>query len=135
MNLLNNDQILAMYDQMGLSVALMDRDMKIIYINRAGQEFYSRFFGERDYLGYSTRNCHSPIHQKNIEALFLMFDMGKPMNFYHAKFPQAKGGELTLLQYPYCVDGKVEGMIEIGIESSLAPGGRGEHRRVFTEQE
>ena len=56
------------------------------------------------------------------------------MNFYHAKFPLAEGGELTLLQLPYFVDGKVEGIVEIGIESSLTTGGRGEHRRVFQEE-
>lgn len=134
MDLLNHDQIFAMYEQLGLSVAVIDRDLKIIYRNQAAQAFYSKFFGEREYLGYSTKNCHSPVHQKNINALFLMFAMGKPMNFYHAKFPQAEGGELTLLQLPYFVDGKVEGIVEIGIESSLMAGGRGEHRRVFREE-
>ena len=134
MDLLNNNQILDMYNSFGASVAVIDRDLKIIYLNRTAQAFYSKLFGERDYLGYSTRNCHSPIHQKNIDALFLMFAMGKPMNFYHAHFPGIEGGEATLLQLPYYVDGKIEGMIEIGIESSLAPGGRGEQRRDIREE-
>ena len=134
MDLLNSDQILDMYNRLGAPVALIDRDMKIIYLNQAAQRFYSKVFGERDYLGYSTRNCHSQVNQKNIDALFLMFAMGKPMNFYHANFPGAEGGEVTVLQLPYFVGGTIEGILEINIESSLAPGGRGEHKRVFREE-
>ena len=130
---LDSQQILARYDQLGVAVAVIDRDMKIIYCNQQAQKFYSKVFGEREYLGYSTRNCHSQVNQRNIDALFLMFAMGKPMNFYHANFPGAEGGEVTVLQFPYWVNGKVEGILEINVESSLAAGGRGEHRRVFQE--
>ena len=115
---LDSQQILAMYDQLGAAIAVIDRDMKIIYCNQQAQKFYSKVFGEREYLGYSTRNCHSQV---------------KPMNFYHANFPGAEGGEVTVLQFPYWVNGKVEGILEINVESSLAAGGRGEHRRVFQE--
>ncbi len=59
--------------------------------------------------------------------LFLL----QKMNFYHMHFPQAEGGEVTVMQFPYFVNGNVEGMIEINIESSLGPGGRGEYRRMF----
>ena len=86
---LDSQQILAMYDQLGAAIAVIDRDMKIIYCNQQAQKFYSKVFGEREYLGYSTRNCHSQVNQRNIDALFLMFAMGKPMNFYHANFPGA----------------------------------------------
>ena len=130
---LDSQQILAMYDQLGAAIAVIDRDMKIIYCNQQAQKFYSKVFGEREYLGYSTRNCHAQVNQRNIDALFLMFAMGKPMNFYHANFPGAEGGEVTVLQFPYWVNGKVEGILEINVESSLAAGGRGEHRRVFQE--
>ena len=130
---LDSQQILAMYDQLGAAIAVIDRDMKIIYCNQKAQKFYSKVFGEREYLGYSTRNWHSQVNQRNIDALFLMFAMGKPMNFYHANFPGAEGGEVTVLQLPYWVNGKVEGILEINVESSLAAGGRGEHRRVFQE--
>ncbi len=131
MELLNNDQILNMYDQLEVSVAIIDRDLKIIYLNQTAQKFYSKIFGERNYLGYSTKQCHSKVNQGNIEALFLMFAMGKKMNFYHIHFPQAEGGEVTVLQFPYTVNGNIEGIIEMNIESSLAHGGRGEYRRVF----
>lgn len=133
MECLDQTQILAFYDQLGASVALIDRDMKLIYLNQAAQKLYSKLFGPRDYLGYSTRNCHSGVNQKNIDALFLMFSLGKPMNFYHMKTPLAEGGELTVLQLPYFVDGKVEGIVEINIESSLMPGGRGSYQRIFEE--
>lgn len=134
MDILNSEQILKMYEQTGVPVAVIDRDMKIIYCNQAAQKFYSKLFGERDYLGYSTRKCHSQVNQKNIDALYLMFAMGKQMNFYHANFPGAEGGEVTVLQFPYFVDGVLEGILEINIESSLAAGGRGEHHRIFKEQ-
>ena len=133
MDILNSQQILAMYDQLGLSVAVMDRNLKLIYVNQAAQKTYSKLFGERDYLGYSTKNCHSAINQKNIDALFLMFAMGKPMNFYHDKSPKAEGGEFTAIKLPYYVEGKIEGMIEVLIESSLAERGRGAQHRVFEE--
>ena len=132
-DILKNEQILRMYEEINVSIAVIDRDLKMIYCNPAAQKFYSKLFGERDYLGYSTRNCHSQTHQKNIDALFLMFAMGKPMNFYHAKFPGVEGGEATVMQFPYTVNGRIEGIMEVCIESSLAPGGRGEHRRVFEE--
>ncbi len=134
MELLNSEQILALYDGLGAAVALIDRDLKIVYLNQAAQKFYSKVFGPREYLGYSTKNCHSPIHQKNIDALFLMFAMGKPLNFYHANFPGVEGGAVTVLQFPYFVGKEVAGILEINIESSLAPGGRGEHRRIFVEE-
>ena len=133
MDILSNDQILNMYDRLGASIAMIDRDMKLVYLNQAAQELYSRLFGERNYLGYSTRECHSKVNQDNIDALFLMFGMGKKLNFYHLKSDKAEGGEVTVMQFPYIVDGKVEGIIEINIESSLVHGGHGEHRRVYTE--
>ena len=134
MDILNQDQIIALFDQCDVSVAVMDNDMKIIYCNQAAQKFYSKVFGEREYLGYSTKNCHSKVNQDNINALSLMFAMGKPLNFYHAKFPCVKGEDTTIMQFPYKVDGKIEGMIEICIESSLAPGGVGENHPVFDKK-
>ena len=131
MELLNNDQIVKLFDQCGFAVAVMDHDMKIIYCNQAAQKFYSKVFGEREYLGYSTRNCHSKVNQDNINALSMMFGLGKPLNFYHAKFPAVEGHDTTIMQYPYMVDGQIQGMIEICIESSLAPGGVGENNPVF----
>ncbi len=136
MDILNSGQILDLYDNMGLSVAVIDRDLKIIYRNQAAQRLYSKLFGEREYLGYSTRNCHSGVNQKNIDALFLMFAMGKPLNYYHGHFPAAEGGEITAMQLPYYVNGNVEGMIEVLVESNLADNGagRGAQRRVFEEK-
>ena len=51
MDLLNNNEILNMYDQLEVSVAIIDRDLKIIYLNQAAQKFYGKIFGERNYLG------------------------------------------------------------------------------------
>ena len=48
MELLNSEQILALYDGLGAAVALIDRDLKIVYLNQAAQKFYSKVFGPRE---------------------------------------------------------------------------------------
>ena len=44
-----------------------------------------------------------------------------------------EGGQITALHYPYIVDGEVEGIMEINVESSLAENGRGSYERKYRE--
>lgn len=133
MNVLNHTEIEDMFQNLGLSIAVFDRDMNMIYMNERAKWFYQNVFGAKDILGEDVKKCHQEIHIRNIKALLEEFENGKPLNFFHADPPMIEGGHLSVLHYPYIVDGKVEGIMEINVESSLAEGGRGEYVRKYTE--
>ena len=133
MEVLGNSEILDMFDNLGVSIAVFDRDMKMIYMNEHAKWFYKTVVGAEDLLGKDVKACHAPIHVKNIQALLEEFDKRKPLNFFHTDPPMIEGGQITTLHYPYIVDGKVEGIMEINVESSLADGGRGAYERKYSE--
>ena len=133
MKVLDHAEILKMFDNLGVSIAVFDRDMKMIYMNEHAKWFYKTVFGAEDLLGKNVKACHAPVHIKNIQVLLEEFDNGKPLNFFHANPPMIDGGQITTLHYPYIVDGKVEGIMEINVESSLAEGGRGIYMRKYCE--
>ncbi|MCD7893605.1 MAG: PAS domain-containing protein [Erysipelotrichaceae bacterium] len=131
MEVLNNNEIIEMFDKLGLSIAVFDRDMKMIYMNERAKWFYSKVFKAENILGKSVKDCHAEINIKNINNLFETFDNGKPLSFFHADPPMIEGGQISVIHYPYIVDGKVEGIMEINIESSLQDSGRGKYERKF----
>lgn len=133
MNVLEDNEIVKMFDQLGVSIAVFDRNMKMIYMNERAKWFYKTVFGAQDIKGKNVKACHEAVHVKNIMALMEAFEQGKPLNFFHADPPMIEGGAITVLHFPYMVDGKVEGIMEINVESSLAEGGRGEYVRKYEE--
>lgn len=133
MNVLNDNETVKMFENLGVSIAVFDRDMKMIYMNEKAKWFYNNVFGAEDILGKDVKNCHQSINVKNIMALMEAFENGKPFNFFHADPPMIEGGHITVLHFPYIVNGRVEGVMEINVESSLAEGGRGEYSRKYNE--
>jgi transcriptional regulator with PAS, ATPase and Fis domain len=130
---LEENKILEMFQNIDVSIAVFDRDMNMVYMNERAKWFYNHVFGANDILGKNVKECHEAIHIKNIEALLKEFDAGKPLNFFHADPPMIEGGHLSVIHYPYMVNGKVEGIMEINVESSLTTNGRGEYKRVHQE--
>lgn len=131
MKTLQENEIVTLFENLGLSIAIFDRDMNMIYMNQRARWFYQHVFGASDILGKNVKDCHAAVNVKNIQALLEAFDEGKPLNFFHADPPMIEGGAITVLHYPYIANGRVEGMIEINVESSLAQGGRGEYHRRY----
>ena len=133
MEVLNSKETLEMFDRLGVSIAVFDRDMHMIYMNERAKWFYHTVFSASDLLGQDVKKCHGSTHIKNIQALFEEFDAGKPLNFFHADPPMIEGGQITTLHFPYIVGGKVEGIMEINVESSLSEGGRGAYIRKYQD--
>ena len=133
MEVLNDNEVIDMFNNLGASIAVFDRDMHMIYMNERAKWFYKTVFAAKDLLGADAKKCHQSIHIKNIMALFEAFDEGKPLNFFHADPPMIEGGQITTIHYPYIVNGKVEGIMEINVESSLSEGGRGAYERKYTQ--
>lgn len=131
MDVLKDNEIIKLFENLGVSIAVFDRSMKMIYMNEKAKWFYHHVFGASDILGADVKKCHEDVNIRNISALFEAFDQGKPLNFFHAEPPMIEGGHLTVLHFPYVVDGKVEGIMEINVESSLAEGGRGAYERAY----
>lgn len=133
MEILKENEVIKMFNELGVSIAVFDRNMKMIYMNEHAKWFYNHVFGAQNIIGKDVKGCHESVHIRNIQALFEVFDEGKPLNFFHADPPMIEGGQLSVIHYPYIVDGKVEGIMEINVESSLAEGGRGEYIRKYKE--
>jgi transcriptional regulator with PAS, ATPase and Fis domain len=131
MKVRNSDEIVEMFEKLGVSIAVFDRDMKMIYMNDRAKWFYRQVFGAENILGKDVKPCHGAVNVKNISALIEAFENGKPFSFFHADPPMIEGGQITVLHFPYRVDGKVEGVMEINVESSLAEGGRCAYERKF----
>ncbi len=133
MEVLSNNEIIKMFDSLELSIAVFDRDMKMIYMNERAKWFYSNVFQVNDILGKSVKDCHAEINIKNINGLFESFDQGKPLSFFHADPPMIEGGQISVIHYPYIIDNEVVGIMEINIESSLQDAGRGAYERKFNQ--
>ncbi|WKY45231.1 hypothetical protein Q5O14_03780 [Eubacteriaceae bacterium ES2] len=130
---LNGEAVIEMFNHLGVSIAVFDCDMNMIYMNERAKWFYRHVFGAENILGKDVKSCHEDVHIRNIKHLLEQFEKGKPLNFFHADPPMIEGGHLTVLHYPYIIEGKVKGIMEINIESSLSEGGRGEYERKFSE--
>ncbi len=136
MDILSNEKIISMYQGLGVSMAVFDRDMKMVFMNDKAHGFYEKMFHTSDILGKNVKDCHSGINIKNIEALFKQFDNGKPFSFISAEVPIFEGGHLTVLHLPIKENGKVTGIMEIPIETSFAAGsGRCEYERTYNEDD
>lgn len=122
MEVINNNQIAEMYHKLGVSIAVFDREMNMIYMNEKAQEFYEKMFGAKDILGKNVKDCHSNLNVRNIEGLFKQFEKGKPFSFISAKVPIFEGGHLTVLHLPIKEDNKIIGIMEIPMGSSFVPG-------------
>ena len=131
MDVCSSSQIVEMFEKLGVSIAVFDRSMKMIYMNDRARWFYHQVFGAEDLLGRDVKGCHEALNVKNISALMEDFAQGKPFSFFHADPPMIEGGHITVLHFPYVVDGKVEGVMEINVESSLDQDGRCAYRRKF----
>lgn len=136
MDIFNTEQIVSMYKCLEVSMAVFDRDMKMVYMNDKSHEFYKKMFGASDLLGKDLKSCHANINVKNIEALFQQFENGKPFSFISADVPIFEGGHLSVLHLPIKVDGKVVGIMEMPMETSfIAESGNGSYVRTYEEDD
>ena len=130
---LNNDEIIDMFNSLGASVAVLDENMNMMYMNEKARWFYKTVFGAGNILGKNVSACHEPVNIKNIKGLFEQFKAGKPFSFFHAAPPMIEGGQITVLHFPCKRNGEIIGIMEINIESSLLEGGRCEYERTTEE--
>jgi len=129
---LNSEMVLDMFQKLGVSIAVIDENMNMIYMNERAEWFYEHVFHAKNLLGKNVEFCHEPIHVANIKKLMEVFKTeNKPLNFFNVEIPIIEGGHLTVVHFPYYKDEKFIGIMEVNIESSLIEGGRGEYRRAF----
>lgn len=131
--ILKDHEILDMFRHLNVSIAVLDENMNILYMNERAKWFYKTVFQAENLLGEDVSICHQPIHIKNIKALFEQFHNGKPFSYFHADPPMIEGGQITTLHFPYKVDGQIKGIMEINVESSLTANGRCSYERAFDE--
>jgi len=118
-----------MFDNVGVSIAVIDENMNMIYINKRGNWFYKHVFGAENLLGKNVESCHAPKNVENIKKLMQEFkDKKKSLSFFGVPLDIIEGGHLKVFHLPYFQNDKFIGIIEINIESSLEPGGRYEYK-------
>ncbi|WP_459478943.1 hypothetical protein [Clostridium saccharoperbutylacetonicum] len=126
-SILDLQDIVAMLDGIGSSIAVIDKNFSFIYLNKRGQWFYEHAFGVKDLLGKSIECCNKPKHIENIKRLIKEFeDSKKTLNFFKVPENKIEGGFVKVLHLPYYRDNEFTGIIEFNLESSLEPGGYGE---------
>lgn len=128
--ILDDNAVLNMFKNLDVSIAVLDEEMNILYMNDKARWFYKTVFSANDILG---KNVHQPVNIKNIHALFDQFREGKPFSYFHADPPMIEGGQITVLHFPYKVDGEVKGVMEINVLSSLMDDGLYQYERKFEE--
>jgi DUF438 domain-containing protein len=125
---LDSTEIVNMFDNLGVSMAIIDKNFTMIYQNKKGREFYLNAFKADNLVGKNVEFCHAQKNIDNIRELMGKFEHEeRPLNFFKVALPVFEGGHLTVVHFPYFKDNKFVGILEINIESSLTAGGRGQY--------